>query len=200
MGHYVNFTVMPANAKANEMEAWRISQIDVNQDRLENPSTDWVPPLHVLDNDIIDGYENARDFLDEYAMRDGLGYTDAAVRFRDHRYTDDVKKSSKLRTLEERLDYLTELKRKTHDEALPSRRSGKRTTCTKCGSALANAFLNERDHCPVCGQTLLSPTSIKRLDSIDARLKRCTAELKDENDKLSKKAAEMWLVRASCHC
>lgn len=200
MGHYVNFNVMPLSASIDDMEAWRIAQIDANQDHMESPDTSWVQPLHIINDKPIDGYENACNFLDDYAMRDGLGYVDAALHFRDRRYTRSVPKSAKLKTLEERLEYLTNLRQKTHDDALPSKRKGKRITCTKCESALTNAFLGERDRCPVCGQSLLSPSVTERLASLDTRINRCKNELKAENDKLSSKASTMWLVRASCHC
>lgn len=200
MGHYVNFAVMPLNTDIDAMEDWRRSEIIENNDyHIYDPNDSCIQPLHIL-NQVVDGYENARHFLDEYAMKDRLGYTDAAVHLRDRRYAHNVPKSSKLKTLEERLEYLTNLRQKTHDDALPSKRKGKRITCTKCESALTNSFLGDKDRCPVCGNSLLSPSITERLASIDARLIRCKNEIKEENDKLSAKASTMWLVRASCHC
>lgn len=198
MGHHIAYATMPLTATQAEMDDWRTEEILANHDRMEGEPC--VEPVRRLDDKVIDGMEAARERLEAYAMTDGIGYRDGAVEFRDASATGDVPKSSKLRTLEERMTYLVGMRAKTHDEALPSKRKGKRVTCTKCESSLANAYLGDRDTCPVCGNGLLAQSTIQRLDKLDERIRRCEAELREENEKLSRKAPTMWLVRASCHC
>ena len=195
MGHYVNFAVMEPSATPEEMNAWRQEEAEMNYDRFEGPLS--LPDVEVVRGKVLDGAKAAEDFLERRAMRDGLGYADAAVLFRDESL---VKPTKAMRTLEERMERLRALRNKTHDDALPSRRKGKRTTCTQCGSALTNAYLKSRDRCPVCGASLLSNTATERLASIDARIGKCSNDIDAERVRMARNTPTRWLVRVSCHC
>lgn len=195
MGHYVNFAVMEPSATPEEMNAWRQEEAEMNYDRFEGPLS--LPDVEVVRGKVLDSAKAAEDFLERRAMRDGLGYADAAVLFRDESL---VKPTKAMRTLEERMERLRALRNKTHDDALPSRRKGKRTTCTQCGSALTNAYLKSRDRCPVCGASLLSNTATERLASIDARIGKCSNDIDAERVRMARNAPTRWLVRVSCHC
>ena len=195
MGHYVNFAVMEPSATPEEMNAWRQEEAEMNYDRFEGPLS--LPDVEVVRGKVLDSAKAAEDFLERRAMRDGLGYADAAVLFRDESL---VKPTKAMRTLEERMERLRALRNKTHDDALPSRRKGKRTTCTQCGSTLTNAYLKSRDRCPVCGASLLSNTATERLASIDARIGKCSNDIDAERVRMARNAPTRWLVRVSCHC
>lgn len=195
MGHYVNFAVMEPSATPKEMNAWRYEEAEMNHDRFEGPLS--LPDVEIVRGKILDGIKAAEDFLERRAMRDGLGYADAAVLFRDENL---VRPTKTMKTLEERMERLRALREKTHDEALPSRRKGKRTTCPQCESALANAYLKGRDRCPVCGTSLLSKTATERIANIEARLRKCSDDIDTERIRMAKNAPTRWLVRVSCHC
>lgn len=195
MGHYVNFTVMDASATPAEMNAWRQEEAEMNYDRFEGPLS--LPDVEIVRGKVLNGVKAAEDFLERRAMRDGLGYADAAVLFRDENL---VKPTKAMRTLEERMERLRNLRDKTHDDALPSRRKGKRTTCPQCESALTNSYLRSRDKCPVCSASLLSKTATERLANIDARIRKCSDDIDAERIRMAKNAPTRWLVRVSCHC
>jgi rubrerythrin len=176
------------------MERWRHEVVELCADRQENPYPTPIYSLHMIEDRVAADRDDAIEILEAYASEQRDRYRDAAVRF--HMEAKDTKKVENMLS---RLKRLEDQKTKTHDDALPSRRKGARTTCAACGSALSNRHMGERDRCPVCHESLLSATAKTRIGNLESRIAACKRDIKKERKRLAKDAPIMWLARASCH-
>lgn len=157
-----------------------------------------VSSIRWLGHILCNSYEEAEE---EVKKQDRGWYDCLAVRYRENEPT---KSSKSTQNASERVNEAQKaynsLKIKVESDFATCK--SEFIGCKSCGSKL-NRKLLKTPACPLCGQSLLSPTALDRLEKAKERIKKAQIALSDSAEKDEKKRKKTgkirWLVKIEYH-
>lgn len=174
-----------------------------NTDRMENPSGSYDNRLTIVEDIVIDSFEEAEEYLSSRFQ----GYNDGAVQFRD---VESIKVPKAIETKEKQIAKVRfELKEEREKNHFANHKS-KFIGCPHCQSKINAEFVKKArmlyliNTCPVCKEDMRPKTVLDKLKNkekkIDDLKKQVNAMKKEFQKKVKDKAKIKWAVKVEVHC
>ena len=188
--HNINHVVYSINISKEVIT----KEIDnhVKQETWQEGGHGLIKPIRFIDK-VMSDYDTAEQFLRE---NDDGWYDQLAVKFKDTPRNKSTKK----------LDELTQKRKETFLEYDQLNRKVAAldfkaifVSCKHCESKINKAYIKS-NRCPICNKDMRSETTLKRLESMKAKLAKIDTDIKAEERKLAEKYGEIkWLVKYEYH-
>lgn len=183
-----------------EVFSVKMSERDMNDElnRYVKQAT-WQEGGHGLDHPIrfidrvMPDYNSAKEFIDK---NDKGWYDCLAVKFKEMPRNKSTKKLDALqqKRREMYLEY-NELNQKVFAVEFKAEFVG----CKHCGSKINRNYIKS-NFCPICRTDMRSETTLKKLNTMKAKIEKIDKEISDEERKIAEKYGEIkWLVKYEYH-
>lgn len=174
-----------------------------NTDRMENPSGSYDNRLTIVENTVMDSFEEAEEFLASRFQ----GYNDGAVQFRD---VESIKVPKSIERKEEQLKKLYSELEKLRYQNHFANHSSKFIGCPHCESKINSKFIKKRsmpylvNKCPVCDKDMRPQSALDRIQGKEDKVKELRQQInkmkKEYQKKVKDKAKIKWAVKVEVHC
>lgn len=199
MGHAM--TVGIVNQKSEIMTFAREFSF-YNTDRWENPSGSYHNNLTIVENIVMDSFEEA----EEYLLNRFQGYHDGAIQFRD---VESIEVPKSIENKEEQLKKLQSELEKLEYKNHFSNHSAKFISCPHCESKINSGFIKQRNapylvnKCPVCNKDMRPQSALDRVQGKEDKIKELRTQINDMKKEFQKKAKNKakikWAVKVEVH-
>ena len=151
-----------------------------------------ISPIRFVDKVMAD-YEEAMDYIKQ---NDRGNYDQLAVKYRK---LPQGKTSKKIEDLKEKIKAVRQEYIALNSEIPAKSFKAEYIGCRHCGSKINRTYIKSNS-CPICHGDMRSETTMKKLESLRAKIEKLSADLQIEERKLAEKFGEIyWLIKIEYH-